>query len=205
MYKTSSGLKYPSVTSVLGYFKAQALQGWRDRVGAEEANTIMRRASSRGTAIHTLCEQYILGNDPQVDMFNKDMFDQFRPVLDQLNNIHALETRLFSHHLQAAGTVDCIAEYQGKLHVVDFKTSLKAKRREWIHDYFMQTAAYAVMFEELTGISVNRLMVIIGLDEPGSVDENMATPQLQVFLERRDDWIGEFIEKRNEYKNIKGM
>lgn len=204
-YETPTGNAYPSVTSVLGHFKSKHIQAWRERVGEEEAGQITRRASNRGTSIHSLCEDYIMGKDPVPSPFHKEMFESIKPVIDQFDNIHGLETQMFSHHLEVAGTVDLIAEYEGRLHIIDYKTSTKAKRREWIHDYFMQASAYAVMFEELTNIPVGRLMIVIGLDEPGEVCENLVSPQLQVFTERRDDWIGEFVKVRKEYKRIKGV
>jgi len=114
------------------------------------------------------------------------------PELHNINNIRCLESGLYSDHLEVAGTVDCIAEYKGKLAVIDFKTSRKVKKREWISNYFMQCAAYSVAFEELTGIPVPKLVVIMG------VDDN----PVQVFEERRDDWIGEFIKLRKEYKTL---
>lgn len=117
------------------------------------------------------------------------------PLLDRIDNIHCLETQLFSHHLQVAGTVDCIAEFDGKLHVIDFKTSGRIKTRDDIHDYFMQTASYAVMFEELTGISVPRLLIVMGVDD---------NPPL-LFQEKRNDWIFEFHQLRERYRVAKGV
>ena len=127
-------------------------------------------------------------------MFDKDIFTSLIPHLDKIDNIHALESPLYSHHLKVAGTVDCIAEYKGKLRIIDFKTSSKLKNRDWIHGYFMQTAAYAVMFEELTGIPVGRMLILVGVDNEDP----------QIFTERRDDWIGEFKVLRNNYLQIMG-
>lgn len=194
-YQTPSGKAYPSVTSVVGLLKAQQIQEWRQSVGAEEANKISGRASRRGTAIHSLCENYLLGKNPTPSPFDQEMFSSIKPFLDRIDNIHCLETQLYSHHLEVAGTVDCIAEFDGKLCVIDFKTASKPKRRDWIHDYFMQTSAYAVMFEELTGIPVGRLCIIMGVDDH----------QPLLFQEKRNDWIFEFREIREQYKKIKGV
>lgn len=195
LYKTPSGKSYPSVTTVTGLHSKQSILEWRKRVGDEEANRVSARASSRGTRIHSLCEDYLLGKPVEPDMFDAPVFRTLIPHLDKIDNIHALESPLYSHHLQVAGTVDCIAEYNGKLCVIDFKTSSKIKQRDWIHGYFMQTSAYAVMFEELTGIPVGRLLIVMGVDDEDS----------QLFYERRDDWIGGFNTLRNDYLRIKGV
>lgn len=195
VYETPTGKAYPSVTSVVGLVKAQQIQEWRKRVGEAEANKVSGRASRRGTSIHSLCEDYLLGKNPEPNPFDHDMFKSLRPYLDRIDNIHCLETQLFSHHLEVAGTVDCIAEFDGKLCVIDFKTASKPKRRDWIHDYFMQTSAYAVMFEELTGTPVGRLCIIMGVDEHEPL----------IFQEKRNDWIHEFRKIREHHKNIKGF
>ena len=118
------------------------------------------------------------------------MFDSIRPLLDQIDNIHCLEDPLYSDHLQVAGTVDCIAEYNGKLAVIDFKTSARLKSRDDIHGYFMQTSAYAVAFEERTGIPVGKMIVVMGVDDNDPL----------IFEEKRDDWINKFIDLRKQYK-----
>ena len=187
-YETPSGEAYPSVTTVLSKHKAGFIQEWRNRVGHEEANKISAKASKRGTAIHSLCESYLIAGECEPGMFDKEVFESIRPHLDKIDNIHCLETQLYSHHLQVAGTVDCIAEYEGQLCVIDFKTSRKPKKREWIEDYFMQTAAYAVMFEELTGINVPRTLIIMAVDDHEPL----------IFKEKRNDWIQQFINLRFE-------
>lgn len=183
------------MTSVVGLLKAQQIQEWRNRVGAAEANKISSRASRRGTSIHSLCEDYLLGKNPTADQFDHEMFKSLVPILDRIDNIHCLETQLYSHHLQVAGTVDCIAEFDGKLHVIDFKTSSKPKPKDWIHDYFMQTSAYAVMFEELTGIPVGRLLIVMGVDDHEPL----------VFQEKRNDWVFQFRDLRDKYRAAKGI
>jgi genome maintenance exonuclease 1 len=195
MYETPSGRAYPSVTTVTGLHSKQSIMEWRKKVGEAEANRISSRAANRGTRIHTLCEDYLNGKDVRPDLFDSEVFKSIVPYLDNIDNIHALESPLYSHHLQVAGTVDCIAEYKGKLRIIDFKTSSKLKNRDWIHGYFMQTSAYAVMFEELTGIPVGRMLILIGVDNE----------EPQVFEEKRDDWIGEFKVLRQEYLQIKGI
>lgn len=195
LYNTPSGRSYPSVTTITGFQSKQGILEWRKRVGEEEANRITTRAANRGTRIHTLCENYLLGKDVEPDMFDKEIFESISPFLDRIDNIHALETPLYSDHLEVAGTVDCIAEFDGKISVVDFKTSAKIKTRDNIHGYFMQCAAYAVAFEERTKIPVGRLVVIMGVDNEDPL----------LFLEKRDTWINEFIELRTTYKKLRGI
>jgi genome maintenance exonuclease 1 len=195
VYKTPSGKSYPSVTTVTGLHTAKGIAEWRKRVGNEEANRVSGRASARGTRIHANCESYLLGESFEPDMFDAEMFNSIKFWLDDINNIHALEDPLYSDYLQVAGTVDCIAEFQGKLSVIDFKTASKPKDRDDIHNYFMQTAAYAVAFEERTGIPIGRLVIIMAVenDDP------------RLFIEKRDNWIGGFRKLRLDYKNMKNL
>lgn len=192
VYQTPSGKAYPSVTSVLGLLGKAEILEWRKRVGEEEANRISARAARRGSSIHSLCEDYLLNKEVKPGPFDLDTFKSILPYLDKIDNIHCLETKLYSDFLQVAGTVDCIAEYEGKLSIIDFKTSKRVKTRDDIHGYFMQTAAYAVMFEERTGLPVGRLVIIMSVD-----DENTL-----IFKEKRDDWINRFIELREDYSKM---
>ena len=168
---------------------------WRKRVGEAEANRISGKASARGTRIHSLCESYLRSEPCEPDMFDKELFESISQWLGDINNIHALEDPLYSDHLEVAGTVDCIAEFQGKLSVIDFKTSSKPKDRDDIHQYFMQTAAYAVAFEERTGLPIGRLVIIMAVDNDDP----------RWFIEKRDNWIGGFRKLRLDYKNMKGV
>ena len=191
-YQTPSGKSYPSVTSVVGLLGKEAIREWRARVGEEEANRVSARAARRGTTIHSLCENYLLNKEVKPGLFDVETFDSIKSLLNRINNIHCLETQLFSDHLQVAGTVDCIAEFDGRVSVIDFKTSKRIKSREDIPGYFMQTSAYAVMFEELTRIPVDRLVIIMSVDDEAPL----------LFIEKRDDWIGKFIELRKDYSKL---
>jgi genome maintenance exonuclease 1 len=189
LYQTPSGKSYPSVTTITGLLGKEAIIKWRKRVGEEEANRISTRAANRGTRVHSLCESY-LKNEPTVpDIFDAEMFSSLKPLLNRIDNIHCLETPLYSDHLQVAGTVDCIAEFDGKVSVIDFKSSKRIKTRDQIHNYFMQCAAYAVMFEERTGVPVSRLVILMAVDDEDPI----------VFVEKRNDWINSFIDLRNQY------
>ena len=161
------GNAYPSVTTVIGEKKKKSIVEWRRKVGDEEANKISKRATTRGNKCHKLAEDY-LSNKPldryRDDVLSLGLFHQIRPYIDRINNIHALEESLYSHTLRLAGRVDCIAEYDEELAIIDFKTSTKFKREEWIQDYFSQETAYAIMFQELTGLKVKQLVTIIAVE-----------------------------------------
>jgi genome maintenance exonuclease 1 len=167
-YVTPEGKKLPSVTTVVGAQKKEAIMAWRRRVGDEVANKISRQATSRGTNMHTLCEYY-LNNEPKppgtVMPDAKEMFISIKPLLNKINNIHYQEVGLWSSQLGLAGRVDCIGEYEGKLSVIDFKTSKKAKDRDSILDYFWQTTAYALMYEELVGQPIDELVIIMAVQD----------------------------------------
>jgi ATP-dependent exoDNAse (exonuclease V) beta subunit len=195
VYQTPTGEKYPSVTAVTGILSMASIQEWRKRVGEAEADRISKRASQRGTEVHSLCEAFLKNEQPNPSPFDFEMFNSILPELKKINNVRCLETPLFSHHLRVAGTVDCIADYDGKRSVIDFKTASKIKTKESIDHYFMQTAAYAVMFEERTGIPVNQLVIIMGCDE---------STRALVFIEKRDNWIQKFIDLRHDYYKLKG-
>ena len=162
------GKNYPSVTSILGIKKKEGLEQWRKNVGEAAAEWEMARAARRGKAVHTLIEQYLKGETPAIrDVLPLGMFKLMKPYLDQINNIHCLEKIMYSHKLTLAGQVDCIAEYNGKLSVIDFKTANKERIDSWNHNYYMQCTAYAIMYEELFGTPIEQI-VILQSGEDGS-------------------------------------
>jgi genome maintenance exonuclease 1 len=182
-YKTPTGLLYPSVTTVLGAMSDKsALEAWKKRVGPEEAARVSAFASTRGTNVHTMCEKYVLGEDLDMSMpGNVATFRQLKKVLDdKVNNIRATECTLISHHLKTAGTCDLIADYDGRLSIIDYKTSAKVKRKEWIEGYFLQASLYSYMLWEMTKISVDQIVVIIAVDD---------NPTAQPFIERPKNFI----------------
>ena len=165
-YDAPDGQKLVSVTSVISHIKREFFRKWRERVGEEEANKITKKATSRGTDMHTLAENYLLNQElPEVQPLSQFLFSQAKPKLDEIDNIHAIEQSLYSLQLGIAGTVDCIAEHNGELAIIDFKTSKKPKPREWIDDYFVQCAAYACMLFELTGIIVKKFVIIMSCED----------------------------------------
>jgi len=192
-YETPSGNRYPSVTSITKLHNQESIQAWKEKVGEVEAGKISRRALARGNKIHSLAEKYLLNEGDLSDDFSRADFGQMIPYLDKINNIRCLETQLYSDHLQTAGTVDCIGEYDGKLSVIDFKTSAKLKKREWVKDYFMQCSAYAVMFEERTGTPIERLLLIINVEDEG----------IQLMDSKRDEHIDDFLDLRETFRKMK--
>lgn len=199
LYVTPQGKKYPSITTVLSVRGKEAIYEWRRRVGEEEANRVTRHACARGTALHTIAEKYL---NNELDIYKKDemphvvaLFRSIQPILD--NNIGRVvmqERPLYSDHLGIAGRVDLIAEYEGKLSVIDFKTSKRVKTREEISNYFVQAAAYAIMFEERTGIPVSRSVIVMAVDD---------NPVPVVFKEKRDSWTNELQKVIKEYNTKK--
>ena len=156
---------YISITTVTSHYNKEKFKSWRERVGEEEANRIKKAATTRGTQMHSLVEHY-LGNEnlPKSAPLPKLLFDVAKPELNKINNIYALEKSLYSKVLGVAGTVDCIAEYNKELAIIDFKTSKKPKPRERIEHYFVQAAAYGCMLYELTGIPVKKLVIIMACE-----------------------------------------
>jgi len=176
VYVTPSGFKYPSVTTVLSPYGKKALFEWRERVGAEEANRVAAKASRRGTALHKVCEKYLLNEMSSTKLASmlpttKELFYKIKPHIDtSIGKIYSLEQALYSDGLRIAGRVDCIAEWNGKLSIIDFKSSTRQKEKNGIANYFMQCTAYAVMFEELTGKPIEQIVVLIGTENgPGQV------------------------------------
>ena len=186
---------YPSVTTVLSSDKSKedSIQKWRERVGEEEANRVSRMATQRGTAVHQIMEDYILDQEPITKPMpiHLETASKLKQWVDSyVGDVKLVEGQLFSHHLRTAGTVDLVAEWEGEMAIIDWKTSKYPKKKQYIENYFMQEAAYAVMFEERTGIPVKKLVTAVAYDEPGGT---------QLFVENRDDWIDKFIELREMY------
>ena len=191
LYVTPEGEKYPSVTTVLSDYKKDAIIQWRKRVGEQQANKISTQASRRGTKVHKLCEDYLNNESTFKDYTpdNVEMFKSIQPTLNEIEIVYAQERTLYSHHLKTAGRVDCVGKFRGKPHIIDFKTSNKPKKWEWIDNYFMQGSAYSVMWEEMTGVPIPYIAIIIAV----------ADDSPQVFVENRDTWINKFIEVRQGY------
>jgi len=194
-YSTPNGAAYPSITTVLSILKEKELFEWRKRVGEAEANRISSHASKRGTAVHSIIEDYL--NNETIDEKKymphiRENFLQIKDILDnRIGKIYAQEKKLYSDHLRVAGTVDCIAEFDGKLSVIDFKTSRRVKEKSKIETYFMQETAYAIMWEERTRIPITQLITLIVVDEHPT----------QVYIEHRDNWSDDLIETIQKFES----
>lgn len=193
-YQLPDGTRLPSVTTVIGAKKKQAILEWRKRVGDEVANKISKQATSRGTNLHSICENY-LNNEPigSVMPDAKQMFLSIRPLLNRINNIHYQEQALWSTSIGMAGRVDCIGEFDGKLSVIDFKSSKKVKTKQDIDDYFAQCTAYSMMYEELIGEPIDQLVIIMAVED--------SEPLL--FIEKTSDYINTLLEYIKFYKENK--
>jgi len=164
LYHLPDGQWVPSITSVTSFYNRQIFVKWRERVGIEEANRITKKATARGTDFHQVCQDYLENKELNWDDYQpltKFMFHHAKPYLDKINNIHAIERTLYSEYLGLAGRVDCIAEYEGELAVIDFKTSDKIKPEEWIENYFVQETFYAAAYYELTKIPPIKLITLM--------------------------------------------
>jgi len=195
--REGSEIRYPSVTTVTGLKNAHFIKQWRERVGEKEANRVSARASGLGTQTHNLIEKYIKGEEiGDLMPIHQDMFQRLKKFADDnIGTIRCIEGQMYSDHLAVAGTADLICEIDGKLTVVDWKTSSNKKTRSKITNYFMQSAAYAVMFEEHTGLPVSDIKIAI----------TCQSGEFQLFEEKRDEWIGEFKNLREQYRQIYGI
>ena len=188
-----NGKNYPSITTVLGIRKTEQLKGWREKIGENVANWEMGRAARRGKSFHTLVEQYIKGETPSIrDVLSLGLFTLLNPYIDQIDKIHLQEASMYSKKLTVAGQVDCVAEYNGKLSVIDFKTANKERQEDWIENYFLQTTAYAHMYEETFGKPIEQIVILIA-SEDGSV---------QTFIKNKADYeeeLGKSIQNFYKY------
>lgn len=197
-YFTPEGNAYPSITTVLSILSKDSIVKWRKRVGEEEANKISHQAATRGTSVHKLAEDYI----DNVEDWDKDVlpnnlftFSHLKTIIDEkVDNVWFQEEYLYSDKLECAGQVDCIAEYDGILSVIDFKTSRKPKKIEWITNYFIQASFYAAAFYERTGVPIKQGVILIAVDHDNP----------QVFKVNTYDYLNKFIEVRQKYREQNG-
>lgn len=193
-YKTPEGV-FPSVTTVVGFEKQQFFAEWRSKNPAESV-----RVTKRGTEFHSLIEKYINNEEFNFDEIMPNLTDLFvtiQPLLHRIDNIKLLEAPLWSSLLGLAGRTDCIADFDGKLSIIDFKASTKQKRKKDIDNYFLQATAYAMMLQERTGIKVEQFVILIACEDGTS----------QVFIDKPINFVkplSEIIERYKEYKHAQG-
>ena len=208
VYLTPTGHHYPSVTTVIGNNAAKkaGIAKWRARVGEKAANAKTTRATGRGTKYHSIAEDYF-NNNLDLKKYSKFplpvlMFNHSRPVLDRINNIYLQEAALYSKHLEIAGRVDCIAEFDGVLSIIDFKTAAEPKREKYLYDYFVQETAYACMLQENYGLSVKQLVTIVAC-ENGETQVKVLPPKKEFFIKLMS-YIEEYQERYGEKTIIRG-
>jgi hypothetical protein len=194
LYWTPGG-SFPSVTTVLSILSEEAIQAWRKRVGDDEANRVGHRASSRGTKVHSIIEDYLNGKDTTEYLPHiRQSLSNVKPILDQsIGRIFGIEVPLYSRHLGLAGRCDCIAEFDGVPSILDWKTSRRVKKKENISNYFAQMAAYAIMWEERTGMPITNVVVVMDVDDNEPL----------VFKEHRDNYTDLLHSTIEEYNRRK--
>lgn len=200
-YVTPTGFKHPSVTTVISNNsrKQKVLAEWRRRVGQQKAQQISTRASGRGTRYHKLVEDY-LNNELNLERYKDQplpvlMFNSTIKILDRINNIYLQEAALYSDTLGIAGRVDCIAEFDGELSIIDFKTSSKVKEENHLYDYYVQECAYACMLQEIYGLTVKKLVTIVSCED-GDSQVSIQPPKKEYFL-RLQEYIQEYKDKND--------
>jgi ATP-dependent exoDNAse (exonuclease V) beta subunit len=168
-YQTPSGIIYPSITTMLQKTqtleKQQGLQNWKEQEVA--AYYITQQAAIIGSEAHKLIENYLNGNETlkKAHLLSEAHFNNLLPFVDKINNIHGIELRLYSNKMKLAGTSDCVAEYNGKLSIIDYKTKRSNQREEWLTDHFIQATSYGEMFRELTGIKVEQIVILVSSEK----------------------------------------
>jgi len=202
LYQLPDGNWVPSITSVTSFYNRDIFIKWRKRIGLEEANRITKKATSRGTDFHEAAQAYLMNLEMDWEEFKpltKFMFHHAKPYLDKINNIHAIERTLYSEYLGLAGRVDCIAEYEGELAVIDFKTSEKIKPEKWMENYFVQETFYAAAYYELTEIPVKKLITI--MVTPGGEVEVFDKRNKGDYIKLLVRYIKEFVSNRTGTEN----
>jgi len=188
-YQTPSGVVYPSITTMLQKTQSQekqkSLQNWREQEIAAEY--ITQQAAAVGSETHKLIENYLNGEEilEKFRLLSEAHFNNLLPFVDKINDIHGIELRLYSDKMKLAGTSDCIANYDGKLSIIDYKTKRSNQREEWLTDHFIQATSYGVMFKELTGIKVEQVVILVSSEKNTRME----------FMKNPDDYL-DLLEQR---------
>jgi len=196
-YITPQNKTYPSVTTVLSLQNQEGIMQWRQQVGDGAADTFMRLGAIRGNALHKICEDYLNNKDILIHdnkVLSMALFNRAKSQFDRIDNIFAQEKTLYSDRHRIAGRVDCIAEFDGTLSVIDFKTSSREKKPAWIENYYLQETAYSLMWEEQTAVPVGQIVTVISCED-GAV---------QTFIEQRDNFVTKLEKCITEYESIYG-
>ena len=204
LYETPEGNFYPSITTVLKDRDKKGLYEWRERVGDDVANYVSRKSATRGTQVHHFCEKY-LDNGYENEDWNEYkkgrflsycLFSQLKPYLDKtIGLVYCQESALWSDKYKIAGRVDCIAEYNGEVAVIDFKTSTKEREDSWNENYYIQASAYSEMFYERTNIQINKIVILV-VTEDGTVQE---------FIKDKKDYLLLLDKELEKYYNTNNL
>jgi len=195
VYTVPSGKKYASITTVLSDYKKDVLQNWIERVGKEEADRVAKKAATRGEGLHDAYEKYIRNQLTPLDIRRlfphvHELFIPLKKHIDaNVGKVYAIEQPLYSDHLKIAGRVDLIAEWNGKISVLDFKSSKRLKEENDIENYFMQCSGYCEMFEERTGVAIDQIVVAIGVE--GGMSQ-VFVKEKHKYLPMLEDYVGNF-------------
>lgn len=193
-YEVPSGTKYKSVSTLMSSLSNDSIMEWKRRVGEEEANKISKRATTFGTAIHKIIEDYIDNKEEYIDFAKPEekwVFNSVKEYIDRIDSVYCQEAELYSDVLRLAGRTDCIAQYEGVDSIIDFKTARKMKKESYIESYFLQTTCYSLMFEERTGIKIPQIVIIL----------MTYTGEIQVFKKQRKDYFQRLKEVlQNEFR-----
>ena len=190
LYSTPGGI-FPSVTTVVGWDKRLFFESWRIKNKQES-----ERVCTRGTNLHSLVENYIMGKEVNLnnlDYKTQDLFHLIKPKVDELDEIYALETPLWSTKLGLAGRVDCIGIYEGKIQVIDFKGSTRPKDIRDIQNYFLQATAYCLMWQERTGEKIKDFSIFLASEEG----------IMQVFTEKTVNFVSDLKKAIDNFKEVK--
>lgn len=203
-YKTPDGLWYPSVTTVLSSQKDGSIDAWRARVGEQEANRISRQATQRGTYLHSMCEDYL----NNIDGYKRSrmpttlsLFNSIKDTIDEnVEVVYGIEMALFSHRLKTAGRTDVFCRFQGLNTILDFKTSTREKKQEWIQNYFVQATTYAIMVEEMykdyRSITIPQIAIVIAVED-GEVPYQLFVRKTNDFREQVYETFDLYHEQNN--------
>jgi genome maintenance exonuclease 1 len=195
-YQTPMGESYPSITTILhktmSTEKKESLQNWKDKEIA--ADYITQEAATIGTETHKLIENYIneIRQTDEVRLLSVAHFNNLIPFLQKIDDVHGTELRLYSNAMKLAGTSDCIAEYDGKLSIIDYKTKRSNQKEEWMTDHFIQGTAYSQMFKELTGIEVKQVVILVSSEKNSRME----------FVKNTEDYKDLLTQRLNQYYDI---
>lgn len=186
------GKNYPSITTVLSILSKDAIDEWKKRVGEKKAKHVSRIASESGTEMHRLCEEYVQGKEPITKCYRSlDLYLQIQKKLDKhLGRVYYQEAGLYSDIIKIAGRTDLIAEWDGDLSIIDYKSSKRTKSLDDIEHYFIQACFYSLALEEQTGLVANKLVIVIGND-----DSSIAS----VFIQNRKDYIKKLVDVKKKF------